>query len=73
MTDISEVAHGIYQIETDDARIPGGMGFPRSSLVFFMPGPPRSSLRPGRRRLSRLSLTPSASSVKSPPRWPMPS
>ena len=36
MTHISEVADGIYQIETEEATIPGSMGFPRSTLVFLI-------------------------------------
>jgi glyoxylase-like metal-dependent hydrolase (beta-lactamase superfamily II) len=47
MTDISEVADGVFQIETDEARIPGGMGFPRSTLVFYIMGHPAALIETG--------------------------
>lgn len=37
MTDVSEVADGIYQIVTDEANSPGAQGLPRCSLLYFIP------------------------------------
>ena len=36
MTEVSEVAEGIYQLEVADASIPESTGLPRSSLVYFI-------------------------------------
>ena len=38
MTNVAEVADGIYQIETDEAHSPGAQGLPRCSLIYFIPG-----------------------------------
>lgn len=37
MTNVAEVADGIYQIETDEANSPGAQGLPRCSLIYFIP------------------------------------
>ena len=36
MTDVSEVADGIYQIETDEANTFGSLGLPRCSMIYFI-------------------------------------
>lgn len=47
MTEISLLADGIYQIQTDEATIPGSMGFPRSTLVFFIADTPATIIETG--------------------------
>lgn len=36
MTDVSEVADDIYQIETDEANAYGSLGLPRCSMIYFI-------------------------------------
>ncbi len=36
MTDVSEVADGIFQIETDEANTLGTLGLPRCSMIYFI-------------------------------------
>jgi hypothetical protein len=38
MTDVSEVADGIYQIETDEVSTFGTLGLPRSNTGYFIIG-----------------------------------
>ena len=36
MTDVLEVADGIYQISTDEAKIFGSLGLPRCSMLYLI-------------------------------------
>ena len=36
MTDVTEIAKGIYQIQTDEAKIPGSQGLPSCSEIYFI-------------------------------------
>ncbi|MDO8687653.1 MAG: MBL fold metallo-hydrolase [Dehalococcoidales bacterium] len=37
MTNVAEVANGIYQIETDEINTPGAQGLPGISMIYFIP------------------------------------
>jgi glyoxylase-like metal-dependent hydrolase (beta-lactamase superfamily II) len=47
MTNVSEVAEGIYMIETDAAVTTGSLGLPRSSIVYFIATEPSAIIETG--------------------------